>query len=550
MRFGAFLLGFVCSATLMAQEIVVPAFPRPSYFRTVFRPLETNVQLQAPVKLRDYVVGDKLELSLRNYLDLVLSNNTDIVVQRLQIEQPRNQILRASSIFDPLAIARFNALRRTTPANDALLGANLLSQLNQPFDLGYQQLLPTGTQYNVSFNALRVSNNSSFQLFNPAINTGLNVNFAQPLLRNRGRFYTRLPVTIAQSRLRAAEFNFQDQVLRTIAQAEQAYWDVIGARENLRVQEQSLALSGEALKRAEKELELGALSPLEIFQPKAQYATAEIAVTQARFRLAQTEDVLRRQIGVDLDADLRNLPIVLTEPVEPPADATTIDKEDAVRRAYAARPDLKQIRQFLDVDDLSIRGAKNALLPNLSITGQYGSSGRGGTAFQRSNIFDEAGNRVVTVIPGGLGDAFSQMFGFGVPTYGFGLSLALPIRDRRAAADLADATVSKKLDTARQRQLEQNIRLEVLNAINQLESAKASVQLARVALDLAQKRLEADQKRYELGTTTLFFLLDAQAALTRAQSDLVNQSVNYRRAQVNLLQRTGELLPERNITIQ
>jgi outer membrane protein TolC len=142
------------------------------------------------------------------------------------------------------------------------------------------------------------------------------------------------------------------------------------------------------------------------------------------------------------------------------------------------------------------------------------------------------------------------MFSFGFPVYGFGLRLTLPIRDRRAAADYADAVVTKRADLLRVRSAEQTARQEVLNAISRVESSRASVELARVALDLAQKRVEADQKRYDLGTITLFFLLDSQNALTQAQSALVNQSVNYRKNLVTLQRLTGELLAERGIRIQ
>jgi outer membrane protein TolC len=117
-------------------------------------------------------------------------------------------------------------------------------------------------------------------------------------------------------------------------------------------------------------------------------------------------------------------------------------------------------------------------------------------------------------------------------------------------ADYADATVQKRLDSLRVRQSEQQIRTEVLNAISQVENSRASVDLAKIAADLAQKRVEADQKRYDLGTITLFFLLDSQNSLTQAQSELVNNSVQYRRNLLNLLQRSGTLLQERGITLK
>ena len=529
-----------------------PLFFTPTYFKKTFDTQTPRVELKPPVRIADFVVDGKLELSLRSYMEAVLANNTDIAVQRLSVEIPRNAIMRGYSIFDPSLIGSFNSTRRMTPTNDVVAGADVLNVLNQPSTFRYQQLLPTGTLYNVGFDVTKNATNSAAATFNPALNANMAFSISQPLLRGRGAYFTRMPITIARSRLRVNEYNIQDDVLQTVAQAEQAYWDVVLARENLRVQEETLKLFDTSLKRTQRELELGAISQLEIYQPQAQYANAEIQVSQARFRLAQTEDALRRFMGADLDPSLRELPIVLTEAITPPAEAA-IDKEDAIAKAMRLRPDLQANRQALDVDDLNIRSAANALKPDLSLTGQYGSTGRGGVFYPRGSIFDADGVRspiVANPVPGGFGDALNQLFSFGYPVYGFGLRLTLPIRDRRASADYADAVVNKRLDTLRLRASEQQTRLQVLNAINQVEASRANVDLARVALDLAEKRAAAEQKRFDLGTTVLYFLLDAQAALSRAQSELVNQSVNYRKNLTTLLRVTGELLPERGIAIQ
>jgi outer membrane protein TolC len=201
------------------------------------------------------------------------------------------------------------------------------------------------------------------------------------------------------------------------------------------------------------------------------------------------------------------------------------------------------------VDDLSIRQANDNLRPNLSLSGQYGSSGTGGPQYVLQNAFT-GGSQVVSIIPGGVTDALSQMFGFGLPTYGFGLTLSLPLKNRTAAANLADALVSKKLDAFRLRSAEQGVRLQVLNAITNLDNSRAGVDLARTARDLAQKRVDAEQKKYELGIDTIFFLLTAETDLTTAESQLVNQTINYRLSELALLRSLGTLLEERGIAVQ
>lgn len=535
------------------DEMAVPKFGQAAFIKqSLYLKPDPTYSLANPTRLKDFVVSDKMELSLRSYLELVLANNTSIMLQKVLIQPQRNAIQRAFGIFDPIANARFAATRQQTPTTDALAGAAVLSQLSQPLTVGVTQLLETGLQYQVNYSAQKISTNNSFANFNPNFTSNVNITLIQPLLRNRGTYFNKIPVYIAKARLRSAEYRFEDTINRILSNAENAYWDVIGARENLKVQEQALGLADTSLKRAQRELELGAISALDIYQPQATYARAEILVTQARYRLAQFEDALRLQIAVDLDPDLRQLPLVLTEPVLPPNDTKAFDKEAIVAEALSLRPDLKATRQDVLNDDLLVRSAANNLRPDFSLFGNYTSQGRGGNFIQRRNIFNADGSTspITQIIPGGIGDALSQMFGFNFPVYGFGLQIRLPLRDRRAAADYADAVVIKRADLLAERQVAQQVRLDVLNAINLVENSRASVELAKISADLAQKRVEAEQKKYDLGTTTLFFVLAAQQDLSQAQSDLVTQSVTYRRNQLNLLQRSGKLLSDRGVVMQ
>jgi len=312
------------------------------------------------------------------------------------------------------------------------------------------------------------------------------------------------------------------------------------------VQEAALANSEVSLKRSQRELELGALPPLDIFQPQAEYATAQIQVSQAQFRMAQLEDALRKQIGADLDPQVRNLPVSLTETVLPPTETSSFDREALVQTALDKRPDLQAGRVGLETDDLSIRQTADLLRPDFSLTGSYQSTGRGGIQYKRSGL----GTDVIDVTPGGFSDALEQVFGFNYPTYRFGLTLRLPIRDRANTAALANALIKKKQDALSQRSREQAVRLSVLNGISQVESSRESVKLAIVARDLAKNQLDAEWKKYNLGTSQMFYVLDAQTRLTNAESRVVTESISYRRNQLSLLRATGTLLEERGIAVQ
>jgi outer membrane protein TolC len=542
----SFLASFA-SASLLALLLADPAFgqlasfPKPAYFRETFARPITKVELRAPARLPDYVVGGKLELSLRSYLDLVMANNTDIAIQRLTVDVAQNAITRAFAPFDPLATASFSSTEQRTPSGDQLTGANTLVSLTQPANFTYGQTLPTGLTYQVDFFAQKLSTNSGYYYYNPNLNSSLALTISQPLIKNRGAYINRVPIMVASSRLRKTEYDLKSSLLQLVSNAENAYWDAVLARENLRVAESARDLADQALKRAQRELELGALSPLDIYNPQQQYATSQIGVSQAQYFLKQTEDALRRQMGADLDSQIRTLPIVLTETVGPEVEAPPIDAEKEVRKGLAARPDLKSAIQNLDIDDLGIRQTKNELLPDLELTAGYTTQGLGGIYYP---TIGEPG------IPGGFSDALSQMFGFGYPMYSFGLTLRLPIKSHQASADMADAMVTKKRDTLNVRTVEQQVRLDVLTAVSQVESSKDAMKLSVVAQDFSRKYMEAEQKKYELGNSTIFFVLQAQGALVTAESSVVQNSVGYRRNLMNLLLRTGDLLEARGIALQ
>jgi outer membrane protein TolC len=241
--------------------------------------------------------------------------------------------------------------------------------------------------------------------------------------------------------------------------------------------------------------------------------------------------------------------MVLTEQVSPQVDDTPIDREALVQQALGNRPDLKNIQTGIEVNNLQIRNAMEGLKPMLNLNAAYATAGNGGTYYP-STTGSDGSTIVLPPVPGGITDAFGQMFGFNYPTWQFSLSLQLPLRDRAAAANLADAVVAKRINVLNQRSTEQQIRQDVLTAVTQVESSRDGVKLAKIAVDFARQRVEADQKRYELGAITVFFLLSGQTDLANAESSLVTQVIQHRRNLLNLQQRLGTLLADRGIVVQ
>ncbi len=532
------------SALMLLAALAAPGqfhtFPDKTYFREQWQRAPLGMEIETVANLEDFHHDEKLELSLRAFLELAMSNNPDINLQKLAILEQQNNILRAYSPFDPNVSFNFNSNRSTTPSADQLEGAAVRTRLSQNGGFTYSQSLDTGTNYTLGYVGAKASDNSQFANFNPTITQSLLFSVSQPLLRGRGRFVQRIPILIAESRLSQTDEQVREQVINLLFQAENDYWDAINAREDLQVQENNLAVALAFLEQERLRLKLGAISPLDIYQPEQNYATAQVFVTQAFYRLQQAEDAVRRWIGADFHPDFRNVGLQLTEPVDPPAQTQTLDPEVTVARALLQRPEVGQARRSLEIDDLSIRGFTNDMRPDLSIRGNYSARGLGG------NFVEMMGG----ITPGGFSQAFDQLSQFRFPTYGFGLTLELPLRNRRAAADLANASIQKKRNLYNLRSVEQEVRLDVLQAISGVELSEAALKQASVARDFAQKRLEAEQKKYDLGVNTAFFVLQAQNDLLDAESEVLRQAIAYRRSMLTLLRSTGRLLETRGVQLQ
>lgn len=538
------VLALLAGAAPAAAQL--STFPDGAYFRELWQPAPYDVEVDSVTSLEDFVVDGKLQLSLREYLELVMANHPNIQIQVLNVLESENSIQSAFSPFDPNLSLNFNANRGTNPSQDVLQGGDVISTLRQNGGFTYRQTLDTGTNYQVQFTGLKNASSSSFRTFNPSIQDTLLFRISQPLLRDRGRGIQRIPILIARSRYDISQAQALSRILTLVAQAENTYWQVVSNRESLKVQENNLELRRQFLERSRRELELGAISPLDIYQPEQNFANAQVSVTRASYRLQQTEDRVRRQIGADLHPEIRNLPLVLTESASPPIYMPSFDSEEAIQKAMAFRPDVGLRRKNLEIDDYNIKRFTNQMRPDLSLTASYSATGLGGNLYENSLL----GGSARLLEAGGFPAAMSQLFQFAFPTYTLGVTLDLPLRNRRAAVDLANSVIQKKRDMYELRSLEQDIRLDVLNAITGVELSKVAIQQATVALDFSQKRLDAEQQKYDLGVSTAFIVLDAQDDLVQSQADLLQESIGYRQAMVTLLQATGELLQERGIQVE
>ena len=284
------------------------------------------------------------------------------------------------------------------------------------------------------------------------------------------------------------------------------------------------------------------MPPLDIYRSESEVAQRRVQVIQAEYAQKQAEDQFRQMIGADLDPYIRALDLELLESPEAQGELLTVDAKTALEEALAHRSELKALQPQLANDDTSIRLARNGLLPDLELAANYVSTGVGGN--QLNSLTTPA-----SVIRGGFGDALSQLGSFGFPTYGFTLTLNLPVRNRAAQASLGRARVAKENDLYLLRKQEQAIILEVMNAVHQLEQAKLSLAASRIARDLAEKTVQAEQRKYELGAQTVFIVLQAQSVSAQAELNMVQAEISYQLALTALERTTGRLLEKHQIQI-
>jgi outer membrane protein len=502
--------------------------------------------LQPPARLRDFVKDGNLELSLRDYLGLAMANNTSIQVQYLSLERARNNITSVYGLWDPTATASFSpqtAISASLPSTPTAYSNPDVESHLIPLNFGYSQTLDTGQSISASVTGEKISGGNGGY---PSFNAGVGVSITQPLLRGRGAYITKIPLFEAESSYKQTGFNLTSSLLSLINNAENVYWNAISARETTKVDKTALDAAQSNWDYISKQYSLGAVSYLDTYNPQQALAQSQIAYAQAQYNEAQAYDVLRNQISVDLDPDLRKLPISLTESVElPESEGVIPDKELEVQKALDLQPSLKSAQQSLDIDDLSLASAKNNLLPSLSLKLGYNGAGNGG--YYTGGL---GSTYVGPPISGGLGDALGQAWGWGEPTYAASLTLTLPIRNRTASMALANSLIQKRNDALNVRNTQQNIRLSILNAVVALQSAKDSLTLALKEDGFSSLNLDAEHTKYALGNEIQQNVVTAQQQLAAADLVVVNSKIALQKAVLNLYTQTGELLDKRSIVVK
>ncbi len=366
------------------------------------------------------------------------------------------------------------------------------------------------------------------------------------MLRNFGPRVAKREIVIARQNYAISEAQLKNQVMETIYQVEDAYWNLVLARENLKVKQQSLQLARDQLNKTRKEIEVGQQAAIEILNVQAAVSQREAEIVQAEASVRTAEDRLKVMLNLASGSDLGSVTLVPTE--RPEFKPVRVDLNEALRTALMMRPDLQ-------IDSLTIESKKfdydfvrNQMLPQLDLNVSYWSPGiSGDKIIYRDN--DPFSGEVIGRIPGSLWDSFRDASKFLYNNWSVNFTLTIPLADYLSRSKLALARVELAAAEARQKAREQEVMLEVSEAVHNIETLAKSVEAYRVAREYAEKLLEAETKKLAVGLTTSYFVLDAQEKLAAARSAELKALVDYNLAQARLEKVLGTILENKKVSL-
>jgi outer membrane protein len=546
-------------------------------------------------RIGQLIQDGKLMLSLEDAISLALEDNLAIAVERYTPWLDQVNLLRAKSgvngpvPFDPTLNGGLNLQATNTPINNPIFAGVVPTGATSPAQtipfsysqhLGnanfqYTQYFHTGTEFQAGITANRASTNlGAFNLFNPDVQSALTVQITQPLLRGFGVLPNTRLIVEAKNTEQVGRSQLRQQVIATVTQVSNDYWELVYARENVKVKETAFQASQTLYNDNKERFAIGTLASLDVLTAQSQLASDKQALVQAQSIQLQDETTLLNDITKNpLDMTLSGIGVVPITPISTPSVSENIRIEDAVREAWGKRPELQQLALNLKNAGIEVRATKNELLPALNLFGEYIATGLGGvqtsTATTPTGAFsptvpvvDSAGvpipglfeSAALTtssrfVFPGGLGDAFSRMFRANYPTFEVGINFTLPIRNRAAQADNAQALLNQRQQETQYRQEQNTIFVDVRNALIALQEDRASFAAAVEARVLAVQTFAAEKERYRLGASTSYNVVLRSRDVTAAQGTELRVRINLLEDELKLNQAIGRTLDANHITL-
>jgi outer membrane protein len=547
-------------------------------------------------RIEQLLQGGKLMLSLQDAISLALENNLAIQVQRYTPWLDEVSLLRAKSginglvPFDPNLTGTLNIQDSVSPLNNPLFAGVIPTGTTTPasqappayiqhignVNLQYNQYFPTGTQFQAGITNNRTSTNFGFlNLYNPFLQSALTLTITQPLLRGFGVLANTRLIIEAKRTIKVGLSQLEQQVIATTTQVSNDYWELVYARENVKVEEAALGVSQRLFDENSRRLEIGTLSSLDVLTAQSQVASDRQALFQAQSVQLQDETTLLNDLTVNpLEGPLLHAEIIPTTAISTPDTGENVQIEDAVKEAWQKRPELKQAALNLENAGTDLKVTKNELLPSVSVFGEYIASGLGGV--QKSTIttptgaflpgqpvVNSAGMPVTdefqgtavttsstTIFPGGAGQDLSRLFHGNYSTFEGGINFTLPIRNRAAQADNAQAVLNERQQKTQYRQEQNAIFVSVRNALIAMQEDRASLAAAEEARKLAVQTFQDEQEKYRLGASTSYNVVLRSRDVTTAEGVELRDRINLLEDELKFNQAMGRTLEVNQISLQ
>ena len=429
-------------------------------------------------------------------------------------------------------------------------------------NFSYVQGFQWGTNLSVGFNNTRVTSNSGFQTVSPALNSGFQFRLTQHLLQGFGFAANDRFIRIAKNNRELSDVAFRLQIITTVDQIENMYWDLVYAYENQRVREESLAFSQKTLSDTKKQVEIGSLAPIEAVRAQSTVSADQQSLTVAKTNLQLQQLVMKNALSRTLhDPTLAGADVIPTSTMEVPENEQIQPTEDLVNDALRHRPELVESRIQLNSQEQSNRALRSGLKPTLDLFAYYGGSGVGGSQNPANICQDPTQQFCASANPNLANGQFplapstsytstlNQLVNSTAPDKGVGLQLNIPLRNRAAQAVQVRGELEYRQAQMALQQTENKVSIEVRQAQFAVEQNRASVASAQAAVDYAKQSLDAEQKKYQFGTSTTTAVLQTRSALATAESTLVSAMAAYEKARLELDRTTGTLLDHNGISI-
>ena len=421
------------------------------------------------------------------------------------------------------------------------------------WNFGYQQGFHWGTNLSVAFNNSRGSANplSQYQALGTSFNSSLRATVSQPLLSGFGFLPNTRFIRIAKNNREISDVAFRLQVITTVNQIQNIYWDLVNAYENVKVQKDSVALAEKTLSDNKKQVEIGTLAPIEVVRAQSVVATNQQSLILAQTTLQLQQLLMKNALSRTLvDPVLADAEVIPTDMMSVPENEPVVPTQDLVNQALGHRAELAESRIDLTNRDINSKSARNALLPSLNLFAYYQGSGVAGTVNPGYICVVTPENCTGNSIPpASYSSSLNQLVDSTAPDKGIGLQLSIPLRNRTAQANQVRAELEYRQAQMRLQQQENQIRIEVRNAQFSVQQNRAAVEAAKAAVELGKQSLDAEQKKYALGASTTTLVLQNQRDLTQAESTLVTAMSNYEKSRVELDRATGSTLDKLGILV-